>query len=166
MTKLNGRLRQGVLTGALALSVVVGGCGRDEPEAGVTPGAEVGTGGTAEAAVNIQDIVDNPASFVGRTVTVSGEVEEIYSPKGAFSITGGGAIAENQLLVLAKADKVPMVEENQNVRVRGAVRAYAVADLQRLETDIGWDFSPELETELERVKAVMIAETVTPIRQQ
>lgn len=160
-----------LMAAMLGLSLVAAGaCGADEPEVAETPGAAAGgaarTGAGEEAGVDVAAVVDNPASFAGRTVTVRGEVEEIYSPRGAFALTGGGIVAENQLMVLVKGDKAPMLEEDRQVRVTGRVRAYAVAEIEEYERELGWQLTPELRGELEKVKAVMIAESITPVAQQ
>jgi hypothetical protein len=118
------------------------------------------TGGTAS--LDIEDVVDNPTAYAGRTVTLDGEVEETFSPGRAFSMTGGGVIAENEIIVLSKGQQVMPVEEGQMVRATGTVRAYAADTRSQLETDLGWTFESNLEAELQQAKAVLIAENITP----
>lgn len=162
-----------LMAGMLGVSMMAAGaCGADEPAevgkpiaVGEAPAGTTGTaalpGTGADGFVDVASVVDNPASFAGRTVTVRGEVEEIYSPRQAFALTGDGIIAENQIMVLTKGNAGPMLEEDKQVRVNGRVRAYAVADLADYERELGWNFTPELRAELEKIKTVIIADSIT-----
>ena len=149
---------------AVAIVAATAACGGGVEEEAEVVAPEVGLGtervGVAggEIGPDIEDVVENPVAYAGQTVTLSGEVEETYAPGRAFSITGSGVIAENQILVLTRSNQA--VEEDQTVRATGMVRAYTTADLTKWESELGWDFTPELEAELAEVKAVLVADTV------
>ena len=146
---------------ALAITALAGCTTQNEtadPDFGVAdaPDADERNG------LDVEDVVDNPTAYAGRTVTLNGEVEETYMPGRAFSMTGGGVIAENEIVVLSKGQALMPVEEGKTVSATGTIRAYAVAELDQLESDLGWDLEPDLEAELQQVKAIMIADSITP----
>lgn len=118
---------------------------------------------TAEGTVEVGDIQENPSKFVGQTVTVVADVEEVHSPR-AFSLdedspTKGGI--DNDLIVLSpQAGSLRDIDDqwlNNKVRVTGTVGAINVVEIER---EIGWDMSPELEIEVGKAKAVLIAKSV------
>lgn len=53
--------------------------------------------------VNVAPVINNPNAYVSKTVIVSGNVEEIHSPR-AFNM--GSGISAGELLVLGYADKM------------------------------------------------------------
>lgn len=91
------------------------------------------------------DIINNPSAWVGRRVTVSGDVEEVWTPR-AFNMDSGITVGE--LLVVSRepfpnlADHDPLVDDVATVT--GTVRMLAVAEVER---EIGWDLQPEIEVE-------------------
>jgi hypothetical protein len=148
--------------GIVALTVTVGACGpRDEP--GVDRDVDVAEAPVTREGntIDIEDVVDNPTAYTGRTVTLSGEVEETYDPGRAFSMTGSGVIAENQILVLTKGQHAVPVEEGRTLRATGMVRTYSAAERQQLQSELGWEFDDELAAELDERKSVLIAENIS-----
>lgn len=116
-----------------------------------------------EGTVRVADIQDNPTKFVGQTVTVVADVEEVHSPR-AFSLDEDSPAAggiDNDLMVLSpQAGNLRDIDDqwlNNKVRVTGRVGTMNVMEIER---EIGWDLSPELEMELGKVKAVIIATSV------
>ena len=97
-----GSFIPGWALGALALVVVLvllaffTSCGKDSP----APGADVTAGA----------IIQNPGAYLGKTVTVSGEVEKIFGPR-AFNMDSGVNVGE--LLVLG-AEPFPNVPDSGN----------------------------------------------------
>lgn len=131
----------------------------------------VGTSGEAEVgeegAVRVADIVGEPDQFVGRTVTVEADVEEVFGPR-AFALDEDAPLAggiDNDLLVLGKEGQALAGIDDQwrdnKVRVTGTV---ARAQLIEIEREIGWDLDPQVEAELEDESPVLIAESVERVR--
>ena len=91
------------------------------------------------AGATISDIEDNPDRFMGRTVTVSGEVEDIYGPL-SFTV-GGDDFFGDELLVIIPAnanirggsDDAATVSDGDIVQLSGQVRRF-------VETEIESDF--------------------------
>lgn len=168
---------------ALAFAVAVSACEREplEPQVDRSPAgaAEQADPATAERQADepgneaeqggetrVADIVGEPESYVGKTVTVSADVEEVFGPM-AFALdedsplTGG---IDNDLLVLSK--KAGALEEiddqwlDNKVRVTGTVGTWGAVEVER---EIGWDLDPEIEVELENGGPVLIATSVERI---
>lgn len=122
---------------AVALAAGLVACDGDSagPEEGVTAGevAEADGEGIASA-----DVFTDPSEFVGRDVTVSGEVAEVVSAR-AFVIAAG-EIGEQLLVFSATGEPGP--EVGAVVRVEGTVREVAVGPFEE-------DFDVELEPLLE-----------------
>lgn len=108
--------------------------------------------------ITARQIIENPAAYVGKTVTVTGEVEEIYEPR-AFSMDSGLTVGE--LLVVGR-DPYPQVPEAGNrayvvrdtATVTGVVRMMVTAEVER---ELGWDLAPEIEAEY-NAKPVLIVQ--------
>lgn len=124
------------------------------------------TGASAPAAdgtVNVAAITGDPNRYLGQTVTVVADVEEVHGPL-AFSLDEDAPLAggvDNDLLVLSpKAGSLSNIDDqwlNNKVRVTGKVGKLTVIDAER---ELGWDLTPELEVEVERARAVIIATSV------
>ena len=121
----------------------------------------------AEGTVAVGDIQEDPSKFVGQTVTVVADVEEVHSAR-AFSLdedspTEGGI--DNDLMVLSpQAGNLRDIDDqwlNNKVRVTGRV---ALVNVVEVEREIGWDLDPELEVEVGKAKAVIIASSVERVQ--
>ena len=117
----------------------------------------------AEGTVRVADIQDHPENFVGKSVTVVADVEEVHSSR-AFSLDEDSPAAggvDNDLMVLyPKSDSLRDIDDqwlNNKVRVTGTVSTVNVVEIER---ELGWDLTPELEVEVGKAKAVIIAKTV------
>lgn len=115
------------------------------------------------AAVSLGMITGNLNNYLGRTVTVDADVQEVFGPR-AFTLDEDDALAggiDNDVLVVgAQTGNLERVEDNwlrNKVRVTGTVRAVALVELER---EIGWDLDRQVEAELEDVKAVIVASSV------
>lgn len=118
---------------------------------------------TVEGTVRVADIAGEPDKYLGQTVTVVADVEEVHSPR-AFSLDEDSPLAggvDNDLLVLSpQAGSLTDIDDtwlNNKVRVTGTVGKMSVVEIER---EIGWDLRPELEVEVEKARAVMIARSV------
>jgi len=111
--------------------------------------------------VTARQVIENPANYVGKTVTVSGDVEEIWGPR-AFNMDSDVTVGE--LLVIGR-EPFPQVAAAGNrayvvsdvATVTGVVRLLVTADIER---EIGWDLDPQIEAEF-NAKPVLIAQTIS-----
>jgi hypothetical protein len=87
----------------------------------------------------------------------------VHSPR-AFSLdedspTAGGI--DNDLMVLSpQAGSLSDIDDtwlNNKVRVTGKVGKLSILEI---EQELGWDLNPELEIEVEKARAVLIANSV------
>lgn len=117
----------GVVVGLIAVIaviwIVVEATEPDAPDVGVTVG----------------DITENPTAYMGQNVTVSGEVEEIYTT-GAFTLDGGDWGMDDDLLVVG-ATAPRAITEDDLVQVTGEVRQFTLVDVER---DLGADLDDEV----------------------
>lgn len=110
--------------------------------------------------VTARQVIENPAAYVGKTVTVSGQVEENRGPR-AFVMDSGLTVGE--LLVIGR-EAYPHVPDGGNrayvvndvATVTGVVRMLVAADVER---EIGWDLDPQLEVTYNS-KPVLIAQSI------
>lgn len=112
------------------------------------------------------EITENPKQYYGRTLAVTGEVEEILSPT-TFTLDEDQLFGATDLLVLVANPKTgntanTAVKEDQTVAVTGVLRPLVVADLER-EYDFNWDegFVRQLEAEYSQ-KPVLVVQSVYP----
>jgi hypothetical protein len=106
--------------------------------------------------VTIEEIEDNPQQYIGQTVSVDGEVEEVLGPH-LFRIDEPKWSSPGEMLVFMPPQLVALVREDDRVTVTGTLRAFARADIDR-ETD--WlQFDKDIEVSLSR-KPVLIATRV------
>lgn len=110
--------------------------------------------------VTAAQIIENPAAYVGKTVTVSGDVEEVWDPR-AFNMDSGASVGE--LLVVGKDPfpQVPGATDNAYVvsdiaTVTGTIRNFVAADIEK---EIGWDLMPDIESKFNG-KPVLVAQSV------
>lgn len=120
---------------------------------------------TAGATHRVAEITDAPDAFIGKTVTVVAEVDDVYGPR-AFILEGedeDSALAkgagEDLLTLVPKVGGFPNVDaqwEDDKVRVTGVVQRMIVKDVER---EIGWELPPNLKSGF-RSRPVLIARSV------
>lgn len=96
--------------------------------------------GDAQVGVTVQDVLDEPARYAGKAVTVHGEVAETHGPHW-FTIDAPGVL-DDEMLVFSQDPYEAF--EGREVAVSGEVRILVVSEL---ETEYGVDLDPELEIE-------------------
>ncbi|WP_017660429.1 hypothetical protein [Baaleninema simplex] len=110
------------------------------------------TGMTASA--DIEDLAENPGKYVGRTVSLTGEIEETRSPY-IFELEEDGGVVElfndDSVLVVSNDISQAPIEEGREVRITGQVREFSIVEIER---DYDFDFDDlaireELEYEYE-----------------
>lgn len=85
---------------------------------------------TAEGGrVTVENIIDNPGAYAGKTVVVQGEVEETYTG-GGFVISGKKWGFDEKLLVVS-AGPGRAFATHTGVQITGTVRTFTIADIER-----------------------------------
>lgn len=92
------------------------------------------------------EITTNPKQYYGKTLAVTGEVEDITSPN-SFKLDEDKLFGGQDLLVLRAAPKVP-VKEGEKVAVTGVLRPFVVAEFER-DYDLKWDLTLQRKLEAE-----------------
>lgn len=101
---------------------------------------------------------DSNTDLIGKTVTVSGEIEEVISPK-AFTIEGDQLFKDPEMLVV-NATEAPIIEDTL-VQVTGTVSELVGSEIERkFDLNLAQEFEVEF-----RDKPVLIATAVilTPL---
>jgi hypothetical protein len=102
----------------------------------------------------ISEITDRPnTNLIGKTVTVSGEIEEVISPK-VFIIEGERFFNDPELLVVNLSGS-PIVNDS-NIQVTGKVRQFSKSEIEK---QFNLKLTQELAAEF-RGKPVLIAKAV------
>lgn len=160
--------KYGFMFAAGITALVSFACARADDDKGVDDTLAVGGDvAVTPATIRVGDIMGNPTQYIGDTVTVEADVEEVL---GTFAflldeddaLTGG---IDNDMLVFSpKSAQLQDIDDqwlNNKVRVTGVVRQSGAADLKR---DIDWDLTPKIESKFEGgQKAVLIAHRVERI---
>ena len=118
---------------------------------------------TAGATNRVEEITGAPNAFIGKTVTVVAEVDDVYGPR-AFTLEAEGPPltkgARNSLLTLVpKVGGFPDIDaqwKDGKARVTGVVQRMVVKDVER---EIGWELPANLKSRFIG-KPVLIARSV------
>lgn len=138
----------------------------DEPAAATDAGDAPATAADSaeDTTLDLATIAAEPDKYIGQTVTVVADVEEVFGPN-AFALDEDAFVrggVDNDVLVVSKqAGSLGNIDDqwlNNKVRVTGTV---ARMNLVEVEREVGWDLNPEIEVELEKSGAVLIASSVT-----
>jgi hypothetical protein len=117
-----------------------------------------------ENVLRVSDITGNTDQYVGKRVTVQGEVEEIYGTRG-FKLNDEaplrGGIDDDLIVVGTRTVRWLMDDDldNDSVRVEGTVRRASASELER---ELGRQFETELQDALRDEPIVVIADDVQP----
>jgi hypothetical protein len=140
----------GVLVAAGAASVSVWA---QQPAS--TPGPIVST--APAATVKLDDLEDKPENFVGKTVTVEGEVDKLLGPHLFTIDERGWADPAREMPVSVPAPFLVAMKEKVPVRVTGTVEKVPI---DRLEKEIGPILDAKLRDEIAK-RPVLVATAVT-----
>ena len=120
-----------------------------------------------QATVKVDDVLAKPEAYLGKTVTLTGEVEEVDSPR-AFTLESGLLGLGKGLPVLGKAAfpaasglKGGLFVDDDHVKVTGVVRKLVISDVEK---ELGWALDPKFEAKFKE-KPIIIAENVTKVTQ-
>jgi hypothetical protein len=119
----------------------------------------------AGATHRVAEITDAPDAFIGKTVTVVAEVDDVYGPR-AFILEGededssvAKSAGEDLLTLVPKVGEFPNVDaqwEDEKARVTGVVQRMIVKDVER---EIGWELPANLKSGF-KGRPVLIARSV------
>lgn len=169
--------RAPILFMAFIIPVLFGsGCGATERDATVEPTpAPTMTPATthpspsapewmaAGATNRVAEITGDPNAFIGKTVTVIGEVDDVYGPR-AFTMDGedpppAKGARKDLLTLVPKVGDFPNVDDqwkDDKARVTGVVQRLVVKDVER---EIGWELPANLKSRF-MGRPVLIARSV------
>lgn len=107
--------------------------------------------------VELDDLEERPTQYIGKQVSVDGEIESVLGPRIFKIDEPGWADLDGEFLVVMPARAAALVKSGDNVTVSGTVRQFVRAEVER---EWGWlDMKPEVEIELAR-KPVIVAERI------
>jgi hypothetical protein len=113
---------------------------------GVAPGSSrfVGPGQYEPLSVPLDTIEDHPDPFLGREISVDGEVEQILGP-GAFTIDEPDWVDfDNEVLVIVPSKHLAFVREEDRITVTGTLLSAAEAAVDQESAQIDRDRRGEL----------------------
>ena len=107
----------------------------------------------------LSDIADNPTAYIGRTVTVSGEVSEILNPV-VFRINEDNLLDIGDELLVVHTGEPALVglTDDAEILVTGTVRNFVVAEIED-DLGIALDLDADLEIEYEN-RVAIVADTI------
>lgn len=102
------------------------------------PACDTPTEETTEEGVTIEELEEEPSEYVGQTVVVGGEVENIVSPD-AFILQDEELFGDNDVLVVGAEGA--LLEEGAFARVQGVAQQYTVTEVEdQYAVDIGTEY--------------------------
>ena len=124
--------------------------------------ASLGFAGLANAQVmkveDVEELLDNSSKYIGKTVQVTGEVEEKYATmKDSFVLESGGWFNDEITVIPKRGYTMPALTEDDDIQVTGTVRRSSVIEIER---ELDWDLDSEVEYELESSEAYIVADKV------
>lgn len=164
-----------VLTVSLAfMTSVLIGCGRNDRQSveptPQDPVASPASNSGMSTPTSVADVMNNPAQFLDQRVVLSGEVNQVWTPR-AFSI-GGQQFLENDTLLVVSREDLPRIAAREAhdriapadiVQVSGTVRRGPLAEVER---ETSFDLPAAAEQVWSEDRPVLVAErvVVTPRR--
>lgn len=125
----------------------------------------VGVGAT------LGEVLDDPAAYVGKSITISGEVSDVWTPR-AFALGGPAFMDDRRLLVVSRTDLPRVVSRDVDdmisltdiVQVTGTLH---IGPLEQVEQKVAFDLPAAAEALWEPNRPVLVAQHVfvTPRRQ-
>lgn len=108
-------------------------------------------------AVRLSQLEDNPQQYLGKHISIAGEVDEVLGPRVFKIDESNWADLDGEILVVMEAPLAALVSEEDPVTVTGTLRPFV--DVQ-VEREWGWiGPQPELEADF-RSRPVLVARSV------
>lgn len=115
---------------------------------------------TQSSPMDVEELNDKIAQHAGKQVSVAGEIEDWLDAR-TFVLESGGLFNDEIAVIVppnVKGLDVQRLREDADIVVSGTVRSVPVIELER---ELGWDFDPQLEVELEGTKNFLVADRIT-----
>lgn len=104
--------------------------------------------------VRLSQLEENPQQYVGRRISVSGEVGDVLGPRVFKIDESNWADLDGEILVVMEAPFAALVKEEDPVTVTGTMRNFTDV---RVEREWGWlDLDPEIEARI-KTRPVLVA---------
>ena len=107
--------------------------------------------------VELDEVEENPSRYMGRAITVNGEIDEVLGPRVFKIDETNWADMDGELLVVMPVPMAALVNDNERVTVTGTLRPFVRADVEREWGFLGLDPSVELNL---KAKPVIVASSV------
>lgn len=102
-------------------------------------------GNVAENRIRLDELEDNPKKYLGKTVSVDAEVEDIYGPQLFTIDEPNWADLQGEILVLMPTPLAALVSEHDRVTISGTVKPFVRAEVERSWGWLGMDSATEVE---------------------
>ncbi|MEZ4309707.1 MAG: hypothetical protein R3F14_16855 [Polyangiaceae bacterium] len=107
---------------------------------------------------SVDSIREDPARYYGKAVTVTGEVDKVYTDR-VFELEGSGWAFNDNITVVTKTPvriaDMPLAKGDHLI-LKGTVQKFVSADITR---DYGWTASPDVLVRIEK-RPVLVAESI------
>ena len=141
------RLRNAMM--GLMLPLALGACAGNQNETG---------------RATVDEVTDQPDNYIGRAVTVTGEIENVQEDRRVFTVEDHDWIFPENLLVVTQrplSELMPgatadAIREDNKVRVSGTIHRLVTADMER-EYDL--DLEREFEVEFQE-RPILVANSI------
>jgi len=111
---------------------------------------------------DVETLNDDIKKFSGKSVTVSGEIEDKIDSKTVVLESGG--VFNDEIVVIAGPNfkgNFANLQEDATVMVTGTVVVRPIAEIR---TQYTWDVTPDMQTEFRDVTAFLIADEVSSVK--
>lgn len=132
----------------------MGGLGCNQADRTPPPAAEP----EERDAPEVEDVVEEPLSFYGKSVTLLGEVDTVFSDR-AFELEGNDWLFDDEIIVVTRSPirlGLEPLADDDRVVVTGVVHRMELADFER---ELGWGPTETIEVEIEH-RPVLVADSI------
>ena len=107
--------------------------------------------------VSIEDLEENAARYTGQTISVTGEVEDVFGPRLFKIDEPNWGDLDGEVLVYLPSNLAALVREDDRVTVTGTMKTVVKSDLER---ELGW-LEPDPDVEIEfAARPVLVASRI------
>ena len=114
-------------------------------------------GNAAENRITLDDLEDHPRTYLGKTVSVDAEVEDVHGPRLFTIDEPNWADLKGEILVLMPSPLAALVRENDRVTITGTMKPFVRAEVERNWGWLGLDAGTEVEFS---AKPVLVASRI------
>ena len=119
--------------------------------------APMASGNFKGTRVKLNALEENASKYVGQTISVDAEVEEVLGPRLFTIDEPNWGDLDGELLVYMPSNLAALVKDNDRVTITGTVKTFVQADVER---EWGWlGLEPEIEVQFAK-KPVIVASRI------